>query len=174
MSTVTFTSKCGMTVTLPESEAQSIINANGPVKGRELILTYAGAALKRRRELEAFASQSVSPEVMAEATYLAKAAHIQSETWHYACELGYGEYVNRVSAGRHVNQEQFARIMERTSRTYSDALAALDHYKPTPAEIQVALGEMGYLTEFDAEYCRARGLRPAWEITVPAGWDGQQ
>lgn len=170
MNTITMTSRGGLVVELSQSEFDQVSSRLGPVYARESILSDAGRALKHRRELAAHYRQILSIDDLALIGGTALQMMRDAAIHNAAREMGCGPFVERVQAGRHVDPDVWARIVERAV-AWAGGPEALDG-DPTDVIWCAAAGALGFSTDEDAEYNR-RWLRPSWVITAPDGWDGQ-
>ena len=167
MSFVKLVSRAGLVAEIPQSDFDALSLSLGPVRARERVLSDAGRALKHRRELAAYYAQTLDEHdqemIRATARQLLRDVAIQSA----AAEIGYGNYVARVAAGRPVNPEQWARIVSRATERAGN----IDD-TPDDAALCAAAEQLGFRTERTADWDR-RWLFPGWKISAPDGWNGQ-
>jgi len=173
MEQITLTSARGLVVSVPIAEYSNRLLSASTDTVRASILSDAGRALKHRRILADFYAQTLTASQRAQVRAHAVALSRRTNILNAARDLGYGEYVNRVTAGRPVPDETWSRIMDRaTDRAGYARLGVDSEYEPTPADIEFAMGDLGYITGHDASYSR-RFTEPTWQITAPDGWNGQ-
>lgn len=186
MNTCTFNSAAGLVVSVPESEIEAIMEKlaaerylpYGMAKltieqrAKSAVLSTAGRALKHRRDLAAYYAQEISPDDLEFARTIALQAKREGAVIAAAYDLGYGPYMSRSLAGRHVDPDTMGRIRERATERARSEIEYVESEPLTLDDIDYGLKMMGYMISDDAEYSRAL-THPTWEITAPDGWNGQ-
>lgn len=186
MSQITYTSSNGMTVSIPAAEHAAITAAVaerkyahglGPAltleqRVKSCVLNAAGRALKHRRDLAAYYVQEIPADDLEFARAIAVQAKREGAVIAAAYDIGYGPYMARSLAGRHVDPGTMGRIRERAAER---ARTEIEHLKREPLtldDIDYGLKAQGYMVSADAEYSRCLTM-PTWVITAPDGWNGQ-
>lgn len=186
MNTCTFNSAGGLVVSVPEAEIEALMTRlaaerylpYGVAKltieqrAKSAVLSAAGRALKHRRDLAAYYAQEIPADDLEIARAIAVQAKREGAVIAAAYDIGYGPYMARSLAGRHVDTDTMGRVRERATERARSEIEHVEREPLTLADIDYGLKMMGHMVSADAQYSRCL-TKPTWEITAPDGWNGQ-
>jgi len=186
MNTRTFNSAAGLVVSVPEAEVEALMtrlsaerylpygtaNLTIEQRAKSAVLSAAGRALKHRRDLAAYYAQEITADDLEFARAIAVQAKREGAVISAAYDMGYGPYMARSLAGRHVDTDTMGRVRERATERARTEIEYVESEPITLDDVDYGLKMMGYMVRADAEYSRAL-TQPTWEITAPDGWNGQ-